>query len=260
MATGYRTRRLQAAASANGLLAETGVDQTRQIDVFELCERLGLWLAFFPLDGLLVVTRVSGVAVGVGVVGGEVVDDAVHFEVRGHLGLQVGQERDEVLRAGRVGGRGGDFARGALERAEQCLGAVAAVLELLLGGTPDGTRRARGERREGRVDAARGPRRESAAAKRPRGCDPGPPPRRSPATTPLLRNVIPQDIPTQARRRADHRRRRPLRGHQHDLRPLPITPRRPRRANPRLQHRPIRIRHIHNHRHRHTPTTTQPEN
>ena len=53
MATGYRTRRLQAAASANGLLAEIGVDQTRQIDVFELCERLGLWLAFFPLDGLL---------------------------------------------------------------------------------------------------------------------------------------------------------------------------------------------------------------
>ena len=53
MAADSRARRLEAAASANDLLAETGVDQARQIDVFELCERLGLWLAFFPLDRLL---------------------------------------------------------------------------------------------------------------------------------------------------------------------------------------------------------------
>ena len=49
----YHVRRLQAAASAIGLLEEAGVSQNQQIDVFGLCERLGLWLAFFPLDGLL---------------------------------------------------------------------------------------------------------------------------------------------------------------------------------------------------------------
>ena len=53
MAADYRTQCLEAAASANDLLVETGVDQACQIDVFGLCERLGLWLAFFPLDGLL---------------------------------------------------------------------------------------------------------------------------------------------------------------------------------------------------------------
>ena len=47
------TRRLMAASSANRLLNEAGVDQARQVDVFGLIERLGLWLAFFPLDGLL---------------------------------------------------------------------------------------------------------------------------------------------------------------------------------------------------------------
>lgn len=47
------TRRLMAAGSANRLLNEAGVDQTRQVDVFGLVESLGLWLAFFPLDGLL---------------------------------------------------------------------------------------------------------------------------------------------------------------------------------------------------------------
>ena len=52
MVSGH-TRRLAAASSANRLLSETGVDQTRQVDVFGLAERLGLWLAFFPLDGLL---------------------------------------------------------------------------------------------------------------------------------------------------------------------------------------------------------------
>ena len=46
-------RRLMAASSANRLLNEAGVDQTRQVDVFGLVESLGLWLAFFPLDGLL---------------------------------------------------------------------------------------------------------------------------------------------------------------------------------------------------------------
>ena len=53
MATDARTRRLQAAEAASRLLVEAGVDQTRQVDVFGLCEELGLWLAFFPLDGLL---------------------------------------------------------------------------------------------------------------------------------------------------------------------------------------------------------------
>ena len=46
-------RRIAAAESANRLLDETGVDQTRQIDVFGLCEDLGLWLVFLPLDNLL---------------------------------------------------------------------------------------------------------------------------------------------------------------------------------------------------------------
>ena len=47
------SRRLTAASSASRLLSEAGVDQSRQVDVFGLVERLGLWLAFFPLDGLL---------------------------------------------------------------------------------------------------------------------------------------------------------------------------------------------------------------
>lgn len=52
MVSGH-TRRLAAASSASRLLSEAGVDQTRQVDVFGLIETLGLWLAFFPLDGLL---------------------------------------------------------------------------------------------------------------------------------------------------------------------------------------------------------------
>lgn len=51
--TSGHTRRLMAAGSANRLLNEAGVDQARQVDVFGLIENLGLWLAFFPLDGLL---------------------------------------------------------------------------------------------------------------------------------------------------------------------------------------------------------------
>jgi hypothetical protein len=46
-------RSLQAAESAGRLLDELGVDQTRQIDVFSMCEDLDLWLAFLPMDGLL---------------------------------------------------------------------------------------------------------------------------------------------------------------------------------------------------------------
>ena len=52
MPSGHQ-RRLMAASSANRLLTEAGVDQTRQVDVFGLIEGLGLWLAFFPLNGLL---------------------------------------------------------------------------------------------------------------------------------------------------------------------------------------------------------------
>lgn len=44
---------LQAAESAGRLLDELSLDQTRQVDVFSMCEDLGLWLAFFPMDGLL---------------------------------------------------------------------------------------------------------------------------------------------------------------------------------------------------------------
>jgi hypothetical protein len=46
-------RSLQAAESAGRLLAELGVDTSREIDVFSMCEDLGLWLTFMPLDGLL---------------------------------------------------------------------------------------------------------------------------------------------------------------------------------------------------------------
>jgi Zn-dependent peptidase ImmA (M78 family) len=46
-------RRLQAAESAGRLLDELGMDPTRQIDVFGMCEDLGLWLAFLPMDKLL---------------------------------------------------------------------------------------------------------------------------------------------------------------------------------------------------------------
>jgi len=46
-------RSLQAAESAGRLLDELGLDATRQVDVFSMCEDLGLWLTFMPLDGLL---------------------------------------------------------------------------------------------------------------------------------------------------------------------------------------------------------------
>lgn len=46
-------RRIHAAESAGRLLDELSVDQTKQIDVFRICEDLGLWLAFLPLDTLL---------------------------------------------------------------------------------------------------------------------------------------------------------------------------------------------------------------
>src|SRR5581483_5870040 len=46
-------RRIQAAESAGRLLDELSVDQTEQIDVFGICEDLGLWLAFLPMDNLL---------------------------------------------------------------------------------------------------------------------------------------------------------------------------------------------------------------
>jgi hypothetical protein len=46
-------RRIQAAGSAGRLLDELSVDQTKQIDTFGICEDLGLWLAFLPMDKLL---------------------------------------------------------------------------------------------------------------------------------------------------------------------------------------------------------------
>jgi hypothetical protein len=59
-------RRIQAAESANRLLDEVSVDQSEQIDVFGMCEDLGLWLAFLPMDNLLgafVAEGVGGVLV-----------------------------------------------------------------------------------------------------------------------------------------------------------------------------------------------------
>ena len=46
-------RRIQAAESAGRLLDELSVGQTEQIDVFGICEDLGLWLTFLPMDNLL---------------------------------------------------------------------------------------------------------------------------------------------------------------------------------------------------------------
>lgn len=46
-------RRIQAAESAGRLLDELSVDPAEQIDVFGICEDLGLWLAFLPMDNLL---------------------------------------------------------------------------------------------------------------------------------------------------------------------------------------------------------------
>lgn len=46
-------RRIQAAASAGRLLDELSIDETGQIDVFGICEDVGLWLAFLPMDNLL---------------------------------------------------------------------------------------------------------------------------------------------------------------------------------------------------------------
>lgn len=55
MATGGGrwNRRIQAAESAGRLLAELDVNPATQVDVFGMCEDLGLWLAFLPMDKLL---------------------------------------------------------------------------------------------------------------------------------------------------------------------------------------------------------------
>ena len=52
-AGGFWNRGLEAARSASELLGELAVDQAEQIDVFGICEDLGLWLAFMPLENLL---------------------------------------------------------------------------------------------------------------------------------------------------------------------------------------------------------------
>ncbi len=44
---------MAAAEAALDLLDARDIDQTQQIDVFGLCEQLGLWLAFVPLDNVL---------------------------------------------------------------------------------------------------------------------------------------------------------------------------------------------------------------
>lgn len=48
-----RQRRIAVVEAALNLLDEHEIDQTQQIDVFDLCERVGLWLAFVPLDNVL---------------------------------------------------------------------------------------------------------------------------------------------------------------------------------------------------------------
>ena len=84
-----------------------------------------------------------------GGVGGEVVDDAVQFQSGRGGGDEVAQERDEVVRAGRVGDPPGDVAVVDVEPGEQHGGAVAAVLEL----APHGRT---WDRRLGRVDTRLG--------------------------------------------------------------------------------------------------------
>ena len=59
-------RGVGAAEAALGLLDEVGVPQDRPVDVFGLCEDLGLWLAFAPLDvalGAFVPTGSGGVLI-----------------------------------------------------------------------------------------------------------------------------------------------------------------------------------------------------
>lgn len=50
---GRWSRRVQAVESAGRLLAELEVNPASQVDVFGMCEDLGLWLAFLPMDKLL---------------------------------------------------------------------------------------------------------------------------------------------------------------------------------------------------------------
>lgn len=52
MASSY-SRRLEAVQAANELLADQHVEQESRIDVFGLCESLGLWLVFKPMRNLL---------------------------------------------------------------------------------------------------------------------------------------------------------------------------------------------------------------
>src|ERR1051326_1084605 len=52
MAPSY-LRRLEAVQAANELLADQHVDQESRIDVFGLCESVGLWLVFKPMPNLL---------------------------------------------------------------------------------------------------------------------------------------------------------------------------------------------------------------
>jgi hypothetical protein len=46
-------RSLEAAEAAGQLLNELGITPDRQIDVFSMCEDVGLWLTFMPMDSLL---------------------------------------------------------------------------------------------------------------------------------------------------------------------------------------------------------------
>jgi predicted secreted protein len=47
------SRRLGAVQAANDLLVQHGIDQHKPVDVFALCEELGLWLVFKPMAALL---------------------------------------------------------------------------------------------------------------------------------------------------------------------------------------------------------------
>ncbi len=52
MASSY-SRRLEAVQAANELLVDQHIDQESRIDVFGLCENVGLWLVFKPMRNLL---------------------------------------------------------------------------------------------------------------------------------------------------------------------------------------------------------------
>ena len=104
MANPNRTwqQRIEAAEAALSLLDEAGVDQSRQIDVFGLCERVGLWLAFMPLDNALgaFVPDGSGGILAIGKVTNASGDNGMiwHMTKAGQWNQIAGEVSDDVVR------------------------------------------------------------------------------------------------------------------------------------------------------------------